>query len=411
MTRTRVLRVGQLDSETLDHELVSLLQQPIQSALSQISTSIHRTFQPEITLFIQLVLYRFSVWNYGASYGAKLQGLRYVHPKGIASGIPRKILLIHGTLTIILPYVHSRIRAYGLSRAWPDAPSSDRRRKAWEWLVSLESSYSAIALVSFITFLWNGRFRSITDRLFNMRLVPAQRLVTRDVSYEFMNRQMVWHVFTEFLLFFLPLINRRKLQRRVNRITSILSSPFSSTASSTSKIKARGRFHSLSENQCAICAENATLSLNNLASAADAAGVFTHSTSQEGEEDPEGVPLHPINTPYITSCGHIYCYHCIADRMLRTADDGSEEGWECLRCAEVVTSADRYLVEFNEAEFDFDFSPSRGSDDGTGYFGRGTRGSEFEFSSDLDLESESNLSESMMSTEYTSISGLSSSED
>ncbi|KAK7470474.1 peroxisome assembly protein (Peroxin-2) [Stygiomarasmius scandens] len=410
----RVLRVGQLDSELLDQELISLLQQPIQSALSQVSTSLHRKFQPEITLFIQLVLYRFSVWNHGASYGAKLQGLRYVHRKSNESGIPKKILAMHGALTVILPYIHSRIRAYGLSRAWPDAPSSDRRRKAWEWLVSLESSYSALGLISFVAFLWNGHFRSIADRIFNMRLVPSHRLVTRDVSYEFMNRQMVWHAFTEFLLFFLPLVNHRKLQRRFNQLASAITTPFS--APSTSKtVISRGKYHSLSENQCPICAENASLSLNNLASAANATSVFSNATAQE--EDPEGIPSFPIYTPYITSCGHIYCYHCIADRMLRSADesgDTSEGGWECLRCAETVTSADRYLVEFGEDveiddEFEFDFSPTRGSDD-PGFFGRGRRGSDYDFNSDLDLESESNLSESF-SVGYTSLSGLSSSED
>jgi peroxin-2 len=29
-----------------------------------------------------------------------------------------------------------------------------------------------------------------------MRLDPAQVLIKREVSYEFMNRQMVWHAFT-----------------------------------------------------------------------------------------------------------------------------------------------------------------------------------------------------------------------
>lgn len=29
-----------------------------------------------------------------------------------------------------------------------------------------------------------------------MQLVPARRLTSRQVSYEFMNRQMVWHAFT-----------------------------------------------------------------------------------------------------------------------------------------------------------------------------------------------------------------------
>ena len=45
-----------------------------------------------------------------------------------------------------------------------------------------------------------SRYRTIVDRLLGMRLVPARRLVKRDVSYEFMNRQMVWHAFTVRLL-------------------------------------------------------------------------------------------------------------------------------------------------------------------------------------------------------------------
>lgn len=39
-------------------------------------------------------------------------------------------------------------------------------------------------------------YRTIADRILKMRLVPSRRFVKRDVSYEFMNRQMVWHAFT-----------------------------------------------------------------------------------------------------------------------------------------------------------------------------------------------------------------------
>ena len=31
-------------------------------------------------MLVQLVLYKFSMWNSGVSYGAKLQGLRYIAP-------------------------------------------------------------------------------------------------------------------------------------------------------------------------------------------------------------------------------------------------------------------------------------------------------------------------------------------
>ena len=40
------------------------------------------------------------------------------------------------------------------------------------------------------------RYRTMADRLVSMRLVSAKNLTNRQVSYEFMNRQMVWHSFT-----------------------------------------------------------------------------------------------------------------------------------------------------------------------------------------------------------------------
>jgi peroxin-2 len=40
-------------------------------------TSLKARFEPELALLIQLTLYKLSIWNIGASYGAKLQDLRY----------------------------------------------------------------------------------------------------------------------------------------------------------------------------------------------------------------------------------------------------------------------------------------------------------------------------------------------
>lgn len=74
-----------------------------------------------------------------------------------ASGLPRKALLAHATLTIVIPYIHDRIRVHALRKAWPDAPSADRKRRAWEWIVRLETLHSTLALAGFITFLYDGR--------------------------------------------------------------------------------------------------------------------------------------------------------------------------------------------------------------------------------------------------------------
>ncbi|KAJ6539487.1 Pex12 amino terminal region-domain-containing protein [Mycena capillaripes] len=391
----RTVRVGQLDAELLDLELVQLLQDPISKALNS------PRWKPELSLFIQLVLYKLSVWNTGATYGAKLQDLRYVVPnpsgrlsRACASGLPRRIILLHGTLTVLVPYLHARLRAHALSRAWPDAPSSDYRRKAWDMLVSLESTHSLAALLSFIAFLWDGRFRTVADRLLNMSLVPSQRLVKRDVSYEFMNRQMVWHAFTEFLLFLLPLVSARSIRRRMVRIASLLTptSLFRLPRPTDAKSgPTRGKYWSLPRDQCAICAENASFSLN-LAEPTNAFTTLTapslsHAASPESTTpgtDTEP-PLHPIHTPYVASCGDVYCYHCIAERIIRAADEDDDQKWECLRCGQRVESAERLVVEVD----------SGGSE---------VSGSDYDFSSDMDV---TDLSGSMVSMGSYSESGLS----
>jgi peroxin-2 len=105
---SRIIRVGQLDAELLDAELVNLLRDPLSKSLGLINvcppampgvlgasltgiacavqSALKSRFDPELSLFIQLTLYRLSVWATGASYGAKLQDLKYVVLSTAADG-------------------------------------------------------------------------------------------------------------------------------------------------------------------------------------------------------------------------------------------------------------------------------------------------------------------------------------
>lgn len=228
-----------------------------------------------------------------------------------------------------------------------------------------------------------------------MRLEPSQALLKRDVSYEFMNRQMVWHAFTEFLLFLLPLINPRTMARRLtSTFSSILPAP-----SPAQKIRApkRGKYYSLPPDQCAICAENASLNVN-LGDAAGALASYTpafpassNSDVSDNNIEGDGEPPYPITTPYLASCGHVYCYACLAERMFRAADDGSC-GWTCLRCAEEVRSADRYKLESESGSLRRSSTLGWAENESIGDGDRersdaessqGDEGSDFDFSSEL----------------------------
>jgi peroxin-2 len=135
------------------------------------------SFEPELILIIQSVLYKFSIWDVGATYGARLQGLRYARSKEgntltracdlpthhlslirvTASGLSRQRVYIHAFFTIIAPYLHSRLRAYALSRSWPDAPTIRFRRKAWDCLIRAESLHNVSVAANFVVFLVQGR--------------------------------------------------------------------------------------------------------------------------------------------------------------------------------------------------------------------------------------------------------------
>lgn len=164
------------------------------------------------------------------------------------------------------------------------------------------------------------------------------------------------------------------MRRRFYRLASYLSpsslisllpsNPTGVTKGPQTRHQKRGKFWSLPEDHCAICAENASFNLN----LSEPTNMFTslavvpQSSNKFSDNEP---PAHPIYSPYITSCGHIYCYHCIAERLIRTADEAEDDlGWECLRCGDNVKSADRYIVDVFDSE--------SGSDD--------------EFRSDMDMD-------------------------
>ncbi|KAN0063107.1 peroxisome assembly protein (Peroxin-2) [Thecaphora frezii] len=225
--KLRIQRVNQLDAELLDRELSELLLDPVKKALGMIRSTLPADLEPELLLFLKLVLFKFSIYDRGASYGSMLQNLKYrnewAHKGGLQSiardqPLSKLQLSLYPLLTILFPYLGTKLQDRMTSFSYSEMPPNDIRRRLWSLTDFTQRIWATAVLANFAVFLNNGKYRSVADRLLGMRLTYAQRTMNRNVSFEFLNRQLVWHAFTEFLLFLLPLVKPRRLLRRLMRL-------------------------------------------------------------------------------------------------------------------------------------------------------------------------------------------------
>ena len=187
------------------------------------------------------------------------------------------------------------------------------------------TTHSILAFGSFLIFLFNGRYRTLLDRILRLRLAPPISQVSREVSFEYLNRQLVWHAFTEFLLFLLPLVGINRWRKWLSRSWRKIIAFFQRNGSAgDDELFPKGELGFLPEQTCAICYKDMNPSASSeseiMAATARAGGLINSAQTN-------------ITNPYqAIPCSCVFCYFCIATRL--EAEDGA--GWTCLRCGEVV---------------------------------------------------------------------------
>jgi peroxin-2 len=328
-------RVGQVDAELLDEELLDLLKGQVGEGLKHFGSHITDNWSPEILLALRCILFKLSIWDQNASYGAHLQGLRYTDARSSAPNRPPPKpwqKAAYGLVTIGGRYAWTKWEEYLLATQEDYTRPESPQLKLMTMLTErLNSAHDVASLASFLVFLVNGRYRTITDHLLRLRLTPTSHSTSREVSFEYLNRQLVWHAFTEFLLFLLPLVGisrwRRILSRTFRKLkTSFLALLGRSSKSSPDDDEERksGELAFLPERTCAICYRDQNPTTQSeadiMASSAGGGGVV-------------GSAATDITNPYeAAGCGCIYCFACLAQRIAN--EEG--EGWNCLRCGEIV---------------------------------------------------------------------------
>lgn len=200
----------------------------------------------------------------------------------------------------------------------------------------VSTTHSIAAFVSFLVFLVNGRYRTLVDRILRMRLTPPSAQASREVSFEYLNRQLVWHAFTEFLLFLLPLVGIGRWRRWVTRAWQKTTTALKSGGEGDDRAEKLGELAFLPERTCAICykEQNPTSTSENEIMGASSGGII-------------GSAQTDITNPYETiPCGCVFCYVCIAQRL----EEGEGEGWICLRCGEIVKQCKPWSGDVLEEE-------------------------------------------------------------
>jgi len=319
-------RVGQVDAELLDSELLDLLRSQVGDGLKYFAGGhLKDDWAAEITVLLRAVLFKLTIWDHDATYGAALQNLRYTDARkdGPVLFAPSKLQKSAlGLVTVFGSYAWTKWEDWLLEKDDGYDQPSPRVQRLSRLTSLFSTTHSVAACASFLVFLWNGRYRTLLDRVLRMRLAPPTSQVSREVSFEYLNRQLVWHAFTEFLLFVLPLIGinrwRRWLSRTWRKTKEIMNT------GSNDDAEAAGEYAFLPERTCAICYQDqndvTTTENDVMAAAAASSGVIGSANTD-------------ITNPYETiPCGCVYCFVCLATRLER--EEG--EGWTCLRCGEHV---------------------------------------------------------------------------
>lgn len=369
-------RVGQLDAELLDEELLGLLRAQVGDALRLLpGAHLEDDWSAEISAGLRGALWWLSVWARGVSYGGSLQGLKFVDSREEGGLLERLLGFPRGTKEKGVRAVESRKDPSTVQRVLYGLVTVGGRYgwDKWEdWLLDREGGYDAsplverlsrvtralsashevAALAGFLVFLFNGRYRTLVDRVLGLRLVPATAQTAREVSFEYLNRQLVWHAFTEFLLFILPLVGINRWRRWLARAWRKVKSLVTRRAEDEDEAMAQGELGFLPERTCAICYKD-----QNPTAGASEANVIAASSGGGGGII--GSAQTDITNPYeAIPCGCVYCFGCLAHRI--EAEDG--EGWTCLRCGELVKECKPWSGDVIEETA----SPSTSGSKGTG---------------------------------------------
>lgn len=181
MNTRYVGRVNKLDAIQLDTSIRQIIKD--QQLELRDGFFVHLLdFQKHIDLLTNSIIWWYSFRKHQATLGQQLLALKYDE-----SQFSRSALVWHWLLQVVLPNVHQ---------------IGDSGNKAVQWA---ENFYILAKIYIFFKFCYTGARPNLTDEFVGLDLHSTE--IKRTVSYGFMNRELIWNGFIEFLVYTIPMIN------------------------------------------------------------------------------------------------------------------------------------------------------------------------------------------------------------
>ncbi|KAK6293026.1 hypothetical protein J4Q44_G00365270 [Coregonus suidteri] len=279
--QTPVLRINQLDAFELDSALDQLVWNQFSQCFQHFRPGLLTPVEPELKALLQLLLWRFTVYPNSATVGQSMMNLRYHNTLSLSQryrALSRRQRLGLALLTIgprwLTERSHSLLLSLGLGMGG-SPPADGGLRLGLRRALSLITGFTQVAnLINFLVFLRKGRHPSLTERILGIRAVFSKPQAVRDVAFQYMNRELLWHGFAEFLIFLLPLVNVRKIKTTMYSLLS----PLGVGEGGEEGV----REGSAVWKECGLCGEWPTM-------------------------------------PHMVGCGHVFCYYCIKSHSIADA--------------------------------------------------------------------------------------------
>ncbi|KAG7390329.1 peroxisome assembly protein (Peroxin-2) [Phytophthora pseudosyringae] len=280
------LRVNKWDALILDSEILGLLKTPMKSMFSMFEPGVVDRVKPEIDAVLAAMLFAFSTGLGRPTPGMKLENVRYASPL-----LTRRRVGAFFLLSVGMPYVWKRLFRYLSSARWTargvasGSDESDSGQQSRERILAvmkkLETLVITCQFMNLLVFLRKGTYRSLPERCLGMKMESiTPSTAPRSINFEYMTRQLLWDGLMEFGTFVLPFLTWGSLR------TSAALQRGSSSAESRSS-------------ECCLC------------------------------------DISPPQTPYITSCKHVYCYYCLQTAV------ATEDDFTCVACGVRFDSSQR----------------------------------------------------------------------